>query len=68
MTYNVFTFEPYEGYDHVLVDCDEQGLRTFLSRYTGYLDNLTIIEGKLLDIDVFIGQLDFLRYGGKIKK
>ncbi len=68
MTYNVFTYVPYEGYDHVLCDCDEQGLRTFLSKYTWYLDDLTIIEGKILNTDTLIKQLGFLRYRGKIKK
>ena len=68
MTYNVFVFEPYEGYAHVLADCDEQELRNFLSRYKGYLDDLTIIEGKISNTDTLIGQLGFQRFWGKIKK
>jgi hypothetical protein len=68
MTYNVFTYDKYDGCEHVLGDCDEQELRTFLSKYTGYLHRLTIIEGKLLDTDTLIEQLGFLRYRGKIQK
>ena len=66
MIYNVFTYEPYEGHQHVLDDCDEQGLRSFLSSYTGYIDDLTVIEGGILDNDTLISQLGFLRYRGKI--
>lgn len=68
MTYNVFTYDKYDGYEHVLVDCDEQGLRSFLSRYKGYLDDLTIFEGKISNTDTLVEQLGFLRYRGKIQK
>ena len=69
MIYNVFTYEPYEGRERAVLEFgDEQELHSFLSSYTGYIDDLTIIEGKILDNDTLITQLGFIRYWGKIQK
>ena len=66
--FNVYVYTPYEGEGHVLCNATDTELKAFLLKYQGYLDDLTIIEGKVSDTDAVLSCLGLVRYLGKAKQ
>lgn len=68
MIYNVFVWDSYENFTQVLEDVDAEGLKTYLQKYSGYLDDLTITEGRVADSVDVARELGFKTHRGKIQR
>jgi len=65
MTYNVFRYEPYENYFHDLEDATADQLQEYLLANKYYLDDLVIIEGRVVDNGVVLRDLGMRQHRGK---
>ena len=68
MIYNVFVWEEYENYTQVLEDVDAEGLKMYLQKYSGYMDDLTIIEGRVANNVDVVRELGFNTHRGRIQR
>lgn len=68
MIYNVFVWDSYENYAQVLEDVDTEGLKGYLQKYSGYMDDLTIIEGRMANNADVVRELGFNTHRGRIQR
>lgn len=68
MIYNVFAWDSYENYTQVLYDVDAEGLKMYLQKYSGYIDDLTIIEGRIANNVDVVRELGLNTHRGRIQR
>ena len=66
-SYQVFVWAN-DTYNHTLEDVDPEGLKRFLSTYKGFVGDLTIIEGRVMDNVSLLKDLGVATSFGKVKK
>ncbi len=68
MIYNVFVWDSSENYTQVLWNVDAEDLKMYLQKYSGYVDDLAIIEVRMANNDDVVRELGFNPHRGRIQR